>query len=95
MCIRDRDTLPYTEPPFWYYPSRQSLGNSLIKEGKFLAAENVYRKDLLDYPRNGWSLYGLSLALEFQQKDIEAAEVKKRFESIWQLSDIKLEASTL
>ena len=94
-AVELQDTLPYTEPPFWYYPSRQSLGNSLIKEGKFLAAENVYRKDLLDYPRNGWSLYGLSLALEFQQKDIEAAEVKKRFESIWQLSDIKLEASTL
>ena len=94
-AVELQDTLPYTEPPFWYYPSRQSLGNSLMKEGKFSAAENVYRKDLMDYPRNGWSLFGLSLSLKAQQKNTEAKEVEKKFKNIWQLSDIKLEASTI
>jgi len=94
-AVELQDTLPYTEPPFWYYPSRQSLGNSLMKEGKFSAAENVYRKDLMDYPRNGWSLFGLSLSLKAQQKNTEAKEVERKFKNIWQLSDIKLEASTI
>ena len=90
-----QDTLPYTEPPFWYYPSRQSLGNSLLKEGKASAAENVYKRDLRDYPRNGWSLFGLSLALQKQGKLKEAEEVSKKFRLIWQLSDIELKASTI
>ena len=90
-----QDTLPYTEPPFWYYPSRQSLGNSLMKEGKASAAENVYKRDLKDYPRNGWSLYGLTLALKEQGKLEEAEEVHKKFKHIWQLSDINLKASTI
>ena len=90
-----QDTLPYTEPPFWYYPSRQSLGNSLLKEGKASAAENVYKRDLKDYPRNGWSLYGLTLALNEQGKLKEAEEILKKFIHIWQLSDIELKASTI
>ena len=90
-----QDTLPYTEPPFWYYPSRQSLGNSLMKEGKASAAENVYKRDLKDYPRNGWSLYGLALALKEQGKLEEAEEAHKKFKHIWQLSDINLKASTI
>jgi tetratricopeptide (TPR) repeat protein len=94
-AVNLQDSLPYTEPPFWYYPARQSLGNSLMKEGKISAAENVYRRDLQDYPRNGWSLFGLSLALEAQGKTEEAEEVNKKFRLIWQLSDIKLEASII
>ncbi len=94
-AVNLQDSLPYTEPPFWYYPARQSLGNSLMKEGKISAAENVYRRDLQDYPRNGWSLFGLSLALEAQGKTEEAEEVSKKFKLIWQLSDIELEASII
>ena len=94
-AVNLQDSLPYTEPPFWYYPARQSLGNSLMKEGKISAAENVYRRDLQDYPRNGWSLFGLSLALEAQGRTEEAEEVNKKFRLIWQLSDIKLEASII
>lgn len=94
-AVNLQDTLPYTEPPFWYYPSRQSLGSSLMKEGKASAAENVYKRDLKDYPRNGWSLFGLSLALEAQGKLKEAEVVRKKFKRIWQLSDIELQASTI
>ncbi|HIE48629.1 MAG TPA: tetratricopeptide repeat protein [Gammaproteobacteria bacterium] len=94
-AVNLQDSLPYTEPPFWYYPARQSLGSSLMKEGKISAAENVYRRDLQDYPRNGWSLFGLSLALEAQGKTEEAEEVSKKFKLIWQLSDIELEASII
>ena len=33
-AVAGQDALPYTEPPFWYYPTRQSLGAALLKAGK-------------------------------------------------------------
>ena len=90
-----QDDLPYTEPPFWYYPTRQSLGRVLTEAGKFAEAEAVFRKDLEDYPRNGWSMFGLFKVLEIQGKTKEAKKYKDNFDVIWQLSDIKLESSVI
>ena len=90
-----QDDLPYTEPPFWYYPTRQSLGRVLIEAGKLEEAEAVFKKDLEDYPRNGWSMFGLYKVLEIQGKTEEAKRYKDKFDIIWQLSDIKLESSVI
>ena len=95
MAVSLQDDLPYTEPPFWYYPTRQSLGRVLIEAGKFAEAEAVFRKDLEDYPRNGWSMFGLYKVLEIQGKTKEAKKYKDKFDVIWQLSDIKLESSVI
>ena len=94
-AVSIQDELPYTEPPFWYYPTRQSLGRVLIEAGKFTEAEAVFRKDLEDYPRNGWSMFGLFKVLEIQGKTKEAKKYKDKFDVIWQLSDIKLESSVI
>jgi len=90
-----QDELPYTEPPFWYYPTRQSLGVALLESGQNVKAEEVYRRDLEIYPRNGWSMFGLIRSLEAQNKTEEAAEIKKRFDNVWQKADIKLTSSRL
>ena len=90
-----QDQLPYTEPPFWYYPTRQSLGLALLRAQQFSAAEAVYRRDLRDYPRNGWSLYGLIRSLEAQQRSAEALELQAHFETIWSLADVTLTESRL
>jgi tetratricopeptide (TPR) repeat protein len=90
-----QDSLPYTEPPFWYYPTRQSLGHALLMDGEAVQAEAVYRRDLEYYPRNGWSMFGLAQALEAQEKSGEAAEIMEKFEDVWQMSDIKLTASRI
>ncbi len=90
-----QDKLPYMEPPFWYYPTRQSLGLALLATGENAKAEMVYKKDLEIYPRNGWSMFGLIQALEAQKKTEEAAEVRKKFEIVWQKADVKLTSSRL
>ena len=90
-----QDVLPYTEPPFWYYPTRQSLGHALLKSGDYSGAEAVYRADLAQYPRNGWSLFGLSLSLEAQGKTEAAQKVKQRFDNIWGRADVELKSSVL
>jgi tetratricopeptide (TPR) repeat protein len=94
-AVAAQDLLPYTEPPFWYYPTRQSLGAALLKAGKPVQAEAVYRADLKQYRHNGWSMFGLMQSLEAQGKTAEAAKVKVHFDAAWQFADTELEASIL
>jgi tetratricopeptide (TPR) repeat protein len=94
-AVTAQDSLPYTEPPFWYYPSRQSLGEALLKSGDNDAAESTYREDLKRYPRNGWSMFGLIQSLEAQGKTVEAAKVRAKFDNVWFRSDVTLSGSRL
>jgi tetratricopeptide (TPR) repeat protein len=95
QAVTAQDLLPYTEPPFWYYPTRQSLGAALAAGGKHAEAEAVFRKDLKQYPHNGWSMFGLAQSLTAQGKMEEAAKAKMHFETIWQFADVELTASIL
>jgi tetratricopeptide (TPR) repeat protein len=54
------DTLAYTEPPYWYYPVRQSLGAVRLRQGKLDAAEQAFRDSLGRVRNNGWALAGLA-----------------------------------
>jgi len=94
-AVEAQDVLPYTEPPFWYYPNRQSLGKALLAAGKATEAEAVYRRDLEIYPHNGWSLFGLVQSLKAQGKDQEAAAQQEMFSHAWSLADIELTSSRL
>ncbi|MGD1716298.1 tetratricopeptide repeat protein [Dapis sp. BLCC M172] len=89
-AVELQDNLPYMEPPYWYYPVRQSLGAALLKLNREKEAEIVYRQDLQQHPNNGWSLYGLAESLSAQGKEKEAAEVKQEFQKAWLEADIKI-----
>ncbi len=88
-----QDNLRYAEPPAFHYPVRQSLGAVLLDADQAAEAEAVYRQDLEHNPHNGWSLFGLAMALADQGRDDEAAEVRERFEAAWKTADVELEAS--
>lgn len=90
-AVRVQDALPYTEPPFWYYPTRHTLGMALLDAGDPAAAEAVYRRDLELYPHNGWAMYGLIESLERQGKD--ATAVREHFDAVWSQADVELTAS--
>ena len=94
-AVSIQDDLPYTEPPFWYYPTRQSLGAALLARGLQKEAETVYLRDLEIYPKNGWSLFGLIKSYEAQGKVSEAELARQKFEVIWQNADVDLETSIL
>ena len=82
-AVAVQDTLPYMEPPHWYYPVRQSLGAALLRTGQLDAAEQVFRTSLVRTPSNGWALRGL---IEVYRKRGDApalAAAQKRFESTW------------
>jgi hypothetical protein len=48
---------------------------------------------LRQYPKNGWSLFGLAQSLKAQGKDADAAEVQQQFEEAWQHADVTLTKS--
>jgi tetratricopeptide (TPR) repeat protein len=69
-----QDTIPYMEPPFWYYPVRQSLGAALLKTGHPEEAEKEFRAALERERSSAWALYGLKEAAK--AKGNMAAEQK-------------------
>jgi hypothetical protein len=44
------------EPPYWYYPIRQSLGAVLLMAGQLDRAEAVFQASLNSTSNNGWAL---------------------------------------
>jgi len=92
-AMKIEDDQVYTEPPDWYYPIRHSLGAVLLRGGRAVEAERLYREDLKRFPENGWSLFGLTQALRAQGKSAEAADVDARFARAWAGADVTLTAS--
>ncbi len=93
QAVSAEDRIAYDEPKNWFFPARQVLGAHLLQAGKPREAEAVYREDLQESPANGWSLFGLSAALEAQGRAAEAARVKQQFNSAWTRADVTLTAS--
>jgi tetratricopeptide (TPR) repeat protein len=92
-AITREDNLPKSDPPDWIFPVRHALGATLMDAGRYAEAELVYREDLVHYPENGWSLYGLSQCLVKQGKKAEAILVKARLDKTWAGADFKLRSS--
>jgi tetratricopeptide (TPR) repeat protein len=82
-AVAIEDNLAYSEPPFWYYPVRQSLGGVLVLAGEVDRAEDVFRASLARQPNNGWALYGL-MQVHVRKGDARAAvAIQKRFDAAW------------
>ncbi len=76
-------TIPYTEPPYWYYPVAQSLGAALFKAGRYKDAQAAFREALFQAPNNGWALYGLSRTEAKLGNGLEARAAKEALAKVW------------
>lgn len=92
-AVQREDALLYDEPPDWIQPVRHALGATLIRAGKAVEAEAVYREDLKRNAENGWSLFGLERALRMQKREVEAKAIAARFAKVWENADVKLSSS--
>lgn len=87
-AVRLEDALTYDEPPPWYHPVRNLLGEALLDAGRPAEAEAVFREDLRFVRETGWSLAGLERALMAQGKKRDAETVRRRIEKAWQYADV-------
>jgi tetratricopeptide (TPR) repeat protein len=92
-AVTAQDHLSYTEPPWWDFPTRGFLGAALIQAGRASEAVDVYREDLKEWPKNGWSLYGLSVALRKAGRSREALAAEAAYKKAWVRADVTLRES--
>jgi tetratricopeptide (TPR) repeat protein len=90
-----QDDLPYMEPPYWYYPVRQSLGAALIQAGRLDDAERALQRSLYQSPNNGWSQYGLMELYRARGDDTARRAAEETLQRIWIGDRSRLSLSSL
>ena len=78
-----QDMLPYTEPAFWYYPSRQTLGAMVLRAGDAHRAEQLFMQALTEVPANGWAMAGLAEAYSAKGDKTAAKYAKALLKRSW------------
>ena len=84
-----QDALPYTEPPYWYYPIRQSFAAALLQAGRYAEAERQFQRALTRAPANGWSYYGLAELYKARGNSAAARKAEDDLSKTW-IGDRKL-----
>lgn len=92
-AVRLDDALAYDEPWGWMVPARHALGALLLEAGHVEEARQVYEKDLVDHPNNGWALHGLAECYQKSGDAARAAGCLERFEKAWARADVRISAS--
>jgi tetratricopeptide (TPR) repeat protein len=78
-----QDTIPYMEPPFWYYPVRQSLGAALIMTGKPDEAQKEFAAALERERNSAWVLYGIKEAAKAKGDAAAAQKAADDLAKVW------------
>lgn len=78
-----QDRLPYMEPPFWYYPVRQSLAAAQLLAGDLDGAERNFQASLKQVPHNGWALFGLRRLYETRGDAQQVATIEQQIRQSW------------
>jgi tetratricopeptide (TPR) repeat protein len=78
-----QDAFPYMEPPYWYYPVRQSLAAVLLQAGRLAEAEEQFQRALSRAPANGWSYYGLAQLYRARGDNAAAAKAEADLAKTW------------
>ncbi|WP_457322934.1 hypothetical protein [Roseateles sp. P5_E11] len=76
QAVAIEEGLAYTEPAYWYYPVRQSLGAVRLRQGRLDEAEKALRESLARVRNNGWAL--AALAEVYRKRGDTAAENSAR-----------------
>ncbi len=82
-----QDAIPYSEPPFWYYPVEQSLGAAYYQAGQYKEARQAFRAALFEAPNSALALYGLERTERKLGHRLEAAAAKQAFDAVWRGED--------
>lgn len=78
-----QEGLAYTEPPYWYYPAKQTLAAMALRAGDAERAEHLFLEALAEAPNNGWVLYGLSEAYKARKDKAAAKYAESLFKNAW------------
>jgi tetratricopeptide (TPR) repeat protein len=92
-AVAIEDTLNYNEPADWPLPARNYLGAALVGAEKPREAIEAFTGALKEYPKNGWSLYGLAQAQRALGDATAADATMARQHAAWAWADTPLRAA--
>lgn len=75
--------IPYFEPTWWYYPTRQTLAALLLKDNQLDRAEREFYKTLIKSPNNAYALFGLAETFKAKGDDRSEAYARELFNEAW------------
>jgi tetratricopeptide (TPR) repeat protein len=78
-----QEAMPYMEPPWWYYPSRQTLAAYLLADGQTERAEQLFIETLAQSPNNAWVLFGLSEVYATEGDRASRRYARRLFDKAW------------
>lgn len=78
-----QDQIAYMEPPYWYYPAKQTLAAMLVEKGQTERGEQLFLEALTESPNNALVLFGLSEAYKKQGDKNGAKYAGKLFKDAW------------
>lgn len=90
-AVTAEDNLIYNEPRDWPLPARQFLGDVLLQTKAYSQAADVFNKELVINPKNGWSLTGLLLAYKGLGKKEDVRKTTVRLKEAFALKDSQIE----
>lgn len=76
-------SVPYNEPPYWYYPVNQSLGAALFEAGRLKDAKAAFEAALFEAPNSALALFGLARTEARLGNRPERLASERAFEAIW------------
>jgi hypothetical protein len=78
-----QEGLNYTEPPYWYYPAKQTLAGLVLRKGDAERAEQLFVETLAEAPNSGWALHGLAAAYKAQGEKAAQKYANALFKEAW------------
>lgn len=82
-AVSGQSELAYMEPPWWYYPARQSLAALLVRDGQLDRAEQLFRESLVASPNNALAYYGLEQTYRAMGDRTLARHARVQFDRAW------------
>ena len=79
QAVEAQARVPYTEPPYIYYPIRRTLGAAYLLNNQPAVAEMEFLQTLIDSPSDAYAYWGLSQARRMRGDRAGASAARQMF----------------
>jgi tetratricopeptide (TPR) repeat protein len=86
-AIENEKDLGYSEPPQFFRPEQESLGEAYLETHQWEKARAAFEQALKQRPKSGHALYGVARSYELAGNTPKAAQAYQDFLTSWQNAD--------
>ena len=86
-ALENEKDLGYSEPPHFYRPEQESLGDAYLKTHQWEKARDAFARALQQRPKSGHALYGLARAYALGGDEPKAVQAYHDFLASWEHAD--------